>query len=188
MGFGAGNFARPIQSHSRGSTLAAINVASFGGSVAPIANLFINGKLQNICELTRILLAGNKIVVPLHKYHSRHHPEDSIGNLSFNLGDFLSIPIKLMQISKEVVYLGESRNNNVIGEDYYLIEPSGVNEESTVVGCLRSRLRELKYSMSVNVYEDFDFGVYTGPDFDNRGIKAGMRLVQRAALISATKL
>jgi Histidine kinase-, DNA gyrase B-, and HSP90-like ATPase len=164
---------------------AAINVATFGGSVAPIANLFINGKLQNICELTRILFAGNKIVVPLHIYR---HPEDRIGNLSFNLGHFLSIPIELMQISKEVVYLGESRNNNVSFDDYYLIEPSGVNEESTVVGCLRSRLKEFKYSISVNVYEDVDFLVYTGPDFDTHGIKSGMRLVQRAALISATKL
>jgi hypothetical protein len=58
---------------------AAISVASFGGSVAPIANLFIDGKLHNICELTRILSAGNKIVVPLHKYHWGDHPGVRIG-------------------------------------------------------------------------------------------------------------
>jgi hypothetical protein len=165
----------PEEAHS-----AAINAARFGGAISPIANLFINGELKELDEIAKIICRGHALVVPLHKYN-REREGDRIGNVLFNLGDFLSIPRNYVQLSQEIPYLGESLQNNS-SDFYYRLRPDK-EEQSTFIGALRSHLNNLGVLLSIDVHEEFDLGTYVGHDMPDREIFNGMRIVQGAALL-----
>ncbi len=170
----------PMEAHQ-----AALAVSEFGGAVAPIANIYVNGQLRPLEELSMLLIDGHKAIIPLFKGRKS-------GNYIGNLSDSIRLPgsisgRSLMRVSDEITCLVEGPENIMTDRDYYLINVDTNKEHISALGCLRSRLRELGYSMLVTFNKSVSTGVYTGQDFDQLDLKTGMAITQHVAEVSAAK-